>query len=164
MTLFPVGIEVVFLAEPAKVGWLTNYEKNNEGKIALHVDWLGLREKKTGFWFDENDFAPHPDQWLNYHGVIRCTKNLTGQGNFFNEVNTHLKAQLTAQDKLIDIYKRKIMESLQFLAKSELMEEKKKELFLQSEALRGLRDLVMAGAPPIHTEPKNKMSSLFNRG
>lgn len=162
MGLLPVGIEIAFLAEPAQIGWLVNWDVNNEGKVALWVEWLGLKNKKTGYWFDKLDFSPSPDQWRNYHGVVRCRKNLMGKGNFFTEINTQFVTEIESLEKLVDIFKRRIAEMLQFIEKHELVEAKKKETFHNSEAFRALRDLILTTPTQSSEKSKGTVSKLFN--
>jgi hypothetical protein len=163
----PVGVECAFLGQPRKVGLLTNFDINQEGKVALDVRYVGLEKNEmTGYWFDVNDFSPALDSIdiRSYGGILVCWKNLQGESNFMPPELQRKNSEILNLKHLLDIYKKNNLNLLSLIEGNKIDEAKKRETLEYAKQLKAMREVVAdKEVMNVKRDQGNIAGSLFTR-
>lgn len=163
----PIGVDIVFLGQPRESGLLTNFDINEEKKVAVDIRYVGHKKNKmTGYWFNVDDFSPALDSIdiRAYGGLIVCWKNRDGKNTFLPPELKHYQETIAKLKKSIEIYKRQNMELLNTIEGRKLGEERKKDNIEGIKQLKMLKDVVSDGTiPESKRESSSSIKSLFSR-
>ena len=143
--ILPSGIDIVFLGQPRKVGFLVNFDINQDKKVALHVNYVGIKPPHwTGYWFDVKDFSPPLDAFnpRQYGGLLVCYKSLDGKSTM---LPLELKLRSERENKLrkmIEIYQRHLVELLSVIEKQHITDARVKDTIEHAKQLKSLKNIV----------------------
>lgn len=141
----PVGVEIMFLGQPRISGLLNRFDRNAEGLYALDVRYVGQKKNQmTGYWFKADDFSPSMDSIdiKSYAGPIVCWKNIQGQNTFMPPELKVKNETIQTLHRMIDIYKRNIVELLNIIEGKKVSEERKADALEDAKKLKTLKEIV----------------------
>jgi len=163
----PVGVEIAFLGQPRHTGILSNFDVNEDNRVALEVRYVGYKKNKTtGYWFDVNDFQPALDSIdiRSYGGLLVCYKNIEGRADFMPHALKLKTEQLSKLHKMLDIYKKSNVELLNVIEGRKVSEERKRETIENAKQLKTLKSITSDREVLFKKETRGGMgSSLFQR-